>query len=175
MGRVQLTRSDAMGARRAEIAARYADAFDGLYALQAYKTKLTPVIASVDVICVPTAPTHYKVSEVLADPVVTNSRLGTYTNFVNLLDLCGIAVPTGRQQNGLPMSVTLLAAAGRDAFLAGIARELHGNTSKSMGATFSSKTVTRWRVGVSAASSKRPAGGRFAFFPIRGRACSRPQ
>jgi allophanate hydrolase len=72
---------------------------------------------------------------VLADPVVTNSRLGTYTNFVNLLDLCGIAVPTGRQQNGLPMSVTLLAAAGRDALLGAIGRELHAKTSMSMGAT----------------------------------------
>ena len=70
----------------------------GLYALQAYKAKLAPVIASVDLFCVPTAPTHYTVDAVLADPIVTNSRLGTYTNFVNLLDMCGIAVPTGKRE-----------------------------------------------------------------------------
>ena len=51
----------------------------------------------------------------LADPIATNSRLGTYTNFVNLLDMCGIAVPTGKRGDGLPMSVTLLAPAGKDA------------------------------------------------------------
>ena len=51
----------------------------------------------------------------LADPIATNSRLGTYTNFVNLLDMCGIAVPTGKRSDGLPMSVTLLASAGKDA------------------------------------------------------------
>ena len=50
-----------------------------------------------------------RVEAVLADPIATNSRLGTYTNFVNLLDMCGIAVPTGKRSDGLPMSVTLLA------------------------------------------------------------------
>ena len=85
-----------------------------------YKAKLAPVIASVDLICVPTAPTHYTLEAVLADPIVTNSRLGTYTNFVNLLDLCGIAVPTGKRPDGLPMSVTLLAPAGKDALAAAL-------------------------------------------------------
>ena len=61
----------------------------------------------------------------LADPIVTNSRLGTYTNFVNLLDLCGIAVPTGTRSDGLPMSVTLLAPAGRDDAVASLASRLH--------------------------------------------------
>ncbi|MEI9414967.1 allophanate hydrolase, partial [Mesorhizobium sp. Cs1321R2N1] len=98
-----------------------ADAFRGLYALQAYKAKLAPVVASVDLFCVPTAPTHYTTAAVLADPVVTNSRLGTYTNFVNLLDMCGVAVPTGKRGDGLPMSVTFLAPAGRDALTAMLA------------------------------------------------------
>ena len=112
-----------------------ADAFRGLYALQAYKARLASVIASVDLFCVPTAPTHYAVDEVLADPIVTNSRLGTYTNFVNLLDMCGIAVPTGMRDDGLPMSVTLLAAAGRDGLVATLARDLHAASGLSLGAT----------------------------------------
>ncbi|TGQ71290.1 allophanate hydrolase [Mesorhizobium sp. M00.F.Ca.ET.186.01.1.1] len=112
-----------------------ADAFRGLYALQAYKAKLAPVIASVDLFCVPTAPTHYALDAVLADPITTNSRLGTYTNFVNLLDMCGIAVPTGRRSDGLPMSVTLLAPAGRDALAATLARDLHAASGLELGAT----------------------------------------
>ncbi|RWH68035.1 MAG: allophanate hydrolase [Mesorhizobium sp.] len=112
-----------------------ADAFRGLYALQAYKARLAPVIASVDLFCVPTAPTHYTVDAVLADPIATNSRLGTYTNFVNLLDMCGIAVPAGTRDDGPPMSVTLLAAAGRDGFVAAVARDLHAASGLTLGAT----------------------------------------
>ena len=103
--------------------------------MQAYKAKLAPVIASVDLFCVPTAPTHYTVEAVLADPIATNSRLGTYTNFVNLLDMCGIAVPAGTRSDGLPMSVTLLAAAGRDHIVAALARDLHAASGLPLGAT----------------------------------------
>lgn len=112
-----------------------ADAFKGLYALQAYKAKLAPVIASVDLFCVPTAPTHYALDAVLADPIVTNSRLGTYTNFVNLLDMCGIAVPTGACGDGWSMSVTLLAAARCDGLVAAVARDLHAASGLALGAT----------------------------------------
>ena len=62
---------------------------------------------------------------VFADPIATNSRLGTYTNFVNLLDMCGIAVPAGKRSDGLPMSVTLLAPAGKDHLTAALARDIH--------------------------------------------------
>jgi len=112
-----------------------ADAFKGLYALQALKVKLAPVIASVDMICVPTAPRHFTVEEVLSDPIATNSKLGTYTNFVNLLDLCGIAVPTAIRSDGLPMSVTLLAPAGRDSAVASLASRIHAASGLSLGAT----------------------------------------
>jgi allophanate hydrolase len=126
-----VTRTIIGGARRLSAA----DAFKGLYALQAFKAKIAPVLASVDLICVPTAPTHYSVEQVLADPIGTNGRNGTYTNFVNLLDLCGIAVPTGKRDDGLPMSVTLLASAGRDALTARLARDLHGASGATLGAT----------------------------------------
>ena len=49
--------------------------------------------AQIDALLLPTVPTVYTVEQVLADPIGLNSRLGTYTNFVNLLDLCGLAVP----------------------------------------------------------------------------------
>ena len=126
-----VTRQIIGGARKLSAA----DAFRGLYALQAYKAKLAPVIASVDLFCVPTAPTHYALAAVLADPVVTNSRLGTYTNFVNLLDMCGMAVPTGKRGDGLPMSVTLLAPAGQDGLVAALARDVHAASGMALGAT----------------------------------------
>ncbi|WP_421725021.1 allophanate hydrolase [Bauldia sp.] len=111
------------------------DAFNGFYALQEKKAALAPLIASVDCLCVPTAPTHYTVAAVAADPIGTNSRLGTYTNFVNLLDLCGIAVPVGTRTDGLPMSVTLLAPAGQDALIAALGRDLHAASALTLGAT----------------------------------------
>ena len=51
----------------------------------------------------------------LADPIGLNSRLGTYTNFVNLLDMCGLAVPASMRPDGTPFGITLLAPAGEDA------------------------------------------------------------
>jgi allophanate hydrolase len=112
-----------------------ADAFKGFYALQGFKRKLAPVIASVDLFCVPTAPTHYTVDDLAKEPIRENSRLGTYTNFVNLLDMCGIAVPSGTRSDGLPASVTLLAPAGRDGLAATLARQLHAKTGLTLGAT----------------------------------------
>ena len=112
-----------------------ADAFNGLYALQALKRKVAPVIDSVDLFCVPTAPRHYRRAEVEAEPIRENSRLGTYTNFVNLLDMCGIAVPTGTRSDGLPASVTLLARSGRDGLTASLARDIHQASGLTLGAT----------------------------------------
>ncbi|KQV81460.1 allophanate hydrolase [Rhizobium sp. Root1220] len=112
-----------------------ADAFNGLYTLAALKQTLQPLIASVDLFCVPTAPSHYTLSDLAAEPIRENSRLGTYTNFVNLLDMCGIAVPTGKRTDGLPASVTLLASAGRDAVTASLARDIHQVADVTLGAT----------------------------------------
>ena len=57
------------------------------------------------------------VDEVNADPLKLNKNLGYYTNFVNLLDLCALAIPAGFLPNGLPGGVTLMAPAGRDDML----------------------------------------------------------
>jgi allophanate hydrolase len=82
----------------------------------------------------PTAPTAYTTAQVLANPIELNSRLGTYTNFVNLLDLCGLAVPAAMRADGIPFGVTLLAPAGRDAMLASIGRVFHADTKLTIGA-----------------------------------------
>lgn len=102
------------------------DAFRGLYRLAELRRICAPLIASVDMLAVPTIPTFYTCSDLETDPVTPNSNLGTYTNFVNLLDLCGLAVPTAPRADGRPGSLTLLARAGQDGRLAAVAMALAG-------------------------------------------------
>jgi allophanate hydrolase len=100
-------------------------AFEADYKLMALRRQAEAVWQSCDALLLPTAPTHYTIDAVLADPLATNSRLGRYTNFVNLLDLAAVAVPAGQGANGLPAGVTLLAPAFSDRFLLSLAASLH--------------------------------------------------
>lgn len=95
-----------------------ADAFKGLYALRGQRARLAGLWTEVDALMVPTAPTHPRFDAVAADPIGVNSRLGTYTNYVNLLGWCALALPAARTPVGLPFGVTFLAAGGADAALA---------------------------------------------------------
>ncbi|MFT6224886.1 MAG: allophanate hydrolase, partial [Paracoccaceae bacterium] len=90
-----------------------ADAFRGIYRLADLKRLAEPALKGVDALCVPTIPTFYSVADLEADPVGPNSRYGTYTNFVNLMDMSAIAVPTGPRTDGRPGSVTFIAGMGR--------------------------------------------------------------
>ena len=97
------------------------DAFEGMYRLKALRRECEDMLANIDALCVPTIPRFVSMEEIAADPIGPNSMLGTYTNFVNLLDLAGIAVPTGGRSDGRPGSVTFLAKAGEDALCASLA------------------------------------------------------
>lgn len=112
-----------------------ADAFKGIYRLADLKRIAEPMLDAVDMLCVPTIPTFYSVADLEADPITPNSNLGTYTNFVNLLDMCGVAVPTAPRTDGRPGSVTLLAEAGKDALAASVARGFEMDCDRVMGAT----------------------------------------
>lgn len=83
-------------------------AFDSEYKRQAILQKMKPVLESVDVIVVPTAPLTPTIAQVQADPIGVNSCQGTYTNFVNLADLSALAVPAGFRADGVPFGVTFL-------------------------------------------------------------------
>ncbi len=96
-------------------------AFEAFYRLADRKRRTSRVWSEFDAMVVPTMPRFYTVAEVEADPVRLNSRLGTYTNFVNLLDLCAIAAPAGVRSDGLPSSVTLISPSGADGLVAGLA------------------------------------------------------
>jgi allophanate hydrolase len=94
------------------------------YALAALRRNAELALERCDALLLPTTPAHYRVDEILADPITTNNRLGTYTNFVNLLDLCAVAVPAGLRSDGMPVGVTLLAPAFSDRFLLGLSAEM---------------------------------------------------
>ena len=110
-------------------------AFEALYKLAALKRATEKVWRDFDVMLTPTLPRIYTLAEVLDDPVRLNSRLGTYTNFVNLLDLAAFAVPSGMRGDGLPSSVTLIGPNGADGLLAGLAAEIQARSGAPMGAT----------------------------------------
>jgi allophanate hydrolase len=95
-----------------------ADAFLGQYELTLLKREVDALFERFDILIVPTTPTHPTIAEVQANPVEVNSRLGVYTNFVNLLDLCALAVPCVPRADGLPAGITLIGPAGADQRLA---------------------------------------------------------
>ena len=112
-----------------------ADAFAAFYQLEELRRVRDHAFRSIDAMALPTVPTVYTVEAVLADPITLNSRLGTYTNFVNLLDLCALAVPASMRADGTPFGITLIAPAGADAALAAIGRAFHADTALPLGAT----------------------------------------
>ena len=110
------------------------DAFAAFYQLEELRRTAERRFEEIDILALPTAPTLYTVDQVLADPIQLNSRLGTYTNFVNLLDLCGLALPAALHDDGMPFGITLLAPGGNDGLIASIGRLFHVNTALPLGA-----------------------------------------
>ena len=109
-------------------ALRATEVFEAFYRLEALRNLAAEAFGHIDALVCPTAPTAYTVEQVLADPIRLNSRLGTYTNFVNLLDLCGVAVPAALHGDATPFGITVLAPAAADALAASIAREFQADT-----------------------------------------------
>jgi allophanate hydrolase len=97
------------------------DAFRGLYALQDFARQAEALWDEADVLLLPTAPTIYRIDEVLAEPVALNSNLGLYTNFVNLLDMSAVAAPAGWRANHTGFGVTLVGPAWADRALLALA------------------------------------------------------
>ncbi|MBI2783515.1 MAG: allophanate hydrolase [Gammaproteobacteria bacterium] len=114
---------------------RATDAFAAQYRLLALSQMLRAQWLDIDLLVTPTIPTPYTRAAVLADPLTLNDRLGYYTNHVNLLDLCAVAVPAGFLPNGLPFGVTLQAPAGNDRALLLRADRLHRAINETLGAT----------------------------------------
>jgi allophanate hydrolase len=102
-------------------AVRGVDAFAALSDMQRLRRVTHDVLGPVDALLTPTVTETFTVQEMLADPIALNSRLGRFTTFTNLLDLCGVAVPAGTCPDGAPFGVTVQHVAGRDAHVAAVA------------------------------------------------------
>ena len=89
--------------------------------LAALKQQCDSMLAEVDLVLSPTIPRAFTVDEIHAEPIRRNSELGTYTNFMNLLDYAAVAVPAGALRNGLPWGMTLFGRAFTDQYLLAVA------------------------------------------------------
>lgn len=105
-GRIPASRMVRDLARLEQLRRRAMDALDGF-----------------DALMVPTVPDHPSIADVRADPVGVNSRLGIYTNFANLFDMCGVATPAGTA-GGAQFGVTVLGRAFGDAVALDLARRV---------------------------------------------------
>ncbi|MEM7717715.1 MAG: allophanate hydrolase [Pseudomonadota bacterium] len=112
-----------------------AETFKGFYKVKELANAVAPAISACYALCVPSIPTFASVADLEADPMGPNNMLGTYTNFVNLMNLCAITVPTPARNDGRPGSVTFIAEAGADAKVAAIAARVEALGKRHLGAT----------------------------------------
>jgi allophanate hydrolase len=112
-----------------------AETFAARYRLAELALAAGAVLKGVDALMVPTAPRPVTLAQMAQDPIGANSLLGRYTNFVNLLDLCALAVPATLSADGTAAGVTFIAPAGHDAALAGLGQAFHAASGLTLGAT----------------------------------------
>jgi allophanate hydrolase len=109
------------------------EAFAAMYELERCRKAAEIQWDQMDLMLLPTTGSIYRIDQVLDDPVGLNTNLGYYTNFVNLLDLCAVAVPAGFRSDGLPFGVSLVAPAGNDPELLELGARMHSATGEGSG------------------------------------------
>jgi allophanate hydrolase len=131
------------------------ETFEAEYRLRTFKRACEAAWSRVDFILTPTAGTIYSIAAVAAEPLRLNATLGYYTNFMNLLDLAGVAVPAGFRSDGLPFGATLIGPQSTDRALLRLADTLHRASTDTLGAT-------TWRLSLSPPAAPVLAPGYFA-------------
>jgi len=111
------------------------DTFRAMRHLEALRRETENAWDDMDVLIVPTASTFPTIAEVNADPLGINTKLGYYTNFLNLLDLCAMQLPAGFLPNGMPFGVTIIAPAFNDSLLYRIGQLFQHDLHLPLGAT----------------------------------------
>jgi allophanate hydrolase len=111
------------------------DAFNGQYTLERFRQETSDTWNIVDFLLLPTAPDIFRIAEVESEPVTLNSRLGLFTNFLNLLDLAAVAAPAGFRPDGLPCGITFVGRAFSDQFLLALAASYLLSLSPNLGGT----------------------------------------
>ncbi|OBG18716.1 allophanate hydrolase [Mycobacterium sp. 852002-51057_SCH5723018] len=100
-----------------------------LNALARARADAAQLLGGFDALLLPTTTEHPTLAEVRADPYSINRRMGTYTNFGNLLDMAAVAVPGAATATGAPFGVTVVVPAFADQTAVDIAARLSGTTS----------------------------------------------
>ncbi|MEM1075510.1 MAG: amidase family protein [Pseudomonadota bacterium] len=111
------------------------DLFRAEYKLREVKQFAHRLFKNVALLATPTTPTTVTVAQMLADNIGQNAMLGTYTNFVNLVDLPAISVPAGFREDGIPLGLMLIGARLDDARLAAFASAYQKRSGFPLGAT----------------------------------------
>ncbi|GAA3944957.1 allophanate hydrolase [Allohahella marinimesophila] len=115
------------------------DLFQAQYRLTALKQRCDETLSLIDCLLLPTAGKLHTIDEMLEAPVSCNSELGYYTNFMNLLDLAAVAVPTAFTERHLPFGVTLAGPRDSDRALLSIANRIQQTLKLPLGARGSSE------------------------------------
>ena len=108
------------------------DAFQALYEVKRLQRIASNSLAGFDALVVPTIPTIFTIEEMLSEPMGRNTIMGTYTYFVNPLDLCAVSVPGVMRQDGLPSALCFAGRAGEDGALRSMARGFEAATRSSL-------------------------------------------
>ena len=95
-----------------------------------YLSKRIDSSRKLDVLLLPTVGFHPTVEEMEADSIGLNAKLGDFTHFANVLDLCAVSVNAGWTDDGMPVGVTLVAGRGMDGKLLSIAAALEKELGK---------------------------------------------
>ncbi len=111
------------------------DAYKAEYKRAELAREIGELLSHYDALVVPTSPTVRTLAEIASEPIVYNAQFGTYTNFVNLADLCALAVPASMRADGLPFGITLIAPAWRDRALAAFGKHWQTALRLPLGAT----------------------------------------
>lgn len=117
------------------------DAFRYEYRRAALARSINEALADFTALLVPTTPTIYTIAQLMEEPVLLNSRLGTYTNFTNLADLSALALPANFREDNLPAGITLIAQAWQDRALAELGKQWQQHASLPLGATGRSRAL----------------------------------
>jgi allophanate hydrolase len=93
------------------------DAFNGRYELDRLRRRVSDEMHECHFLALPTAGTIYTRADLEREPVLCNSNLGYYTNFVNFFEMSALALPAGFRTDGLAFGITLVADHGWDQML----------------------------------------------------------
>lgn len=98
------------------------DVFQYEYRRRELTRKIETAFAQFDALLVPTTPIFPTIDQIKMEPILENSRLGTFTNFVNFLDWTALAIPAGFREDKLPFGITIISSRWQEPKLLKFAR-----------------------------------------------------